>query len=57
MNIFIPIAENRFPKATDTSLLTLKNILEKKLESKPKLDLACTVTLNIVGKRGLILTS
>jgi len=29
MNIFIPIAENRFPKDMDTSLSTLKNILQK----------------------------
>jgi hypothetical protein len=29
MNIFIPIAEKRFPKDMDESLATLKNILEK----------------------------
>ncbi|MGZ5191660.1 MAG: SRPBCC family protein [Flavisolibacter sp.] len=29
MNIFIPIAENKFPKDMDASLSTLKNILEK----------------------------
>jgi hypothetical protein len=29
MNIFIPIAENKFPKDMDVSLSTLKNILEK----------------------------
>jgi uncharacterized protein YndB with AHSA1/START domain len=29
MNIFIPIAESKFPKDMDTSLSTLKNILEK----------------------------
>jgi hypothetical protein len=29
MNIFIPIAEKKFPKDMDTSLSTLKNILEK----------------------------
>jgi len=29
MNIFIPMAENKFPKDMDASLLTLKNILEK----------------------------
>jgi len=29
MNIFIPIAENKFPKDMDTSLSTLKNILER----------------------------
>jgi len=29
MNLFIPMAENRFPKDMDESLATLKNILEK----------------------------
>jgi hypothetical protein len=29
MNIFIPMAEKKFPKDMDTSLSTLKNILEK----------------------------
>jgi hypothetical protein len=29
MNIFIPIAERKFPKDMDGSLLTLKNILEQ----------------------------
>lgn len=29
MNIFIPMAEKKFPKEMDTSLSTLKNILEK----------------------------
>ncbi|HYM93648.1 MAG TPA: SRPBCC family protein [Chitinophagaceae bacterium] len=29
MNIFVPIAEKRFPKDMDESLSTLKNILEK----------------------------
>ena len=29
MNIFIPLAEKRFPKDMDESLATLKNILEK----------------------------
>jgi hypothetical protein len=29
MNIFIPMAEKRFPKDMDESLVTLKNILEK----------------------------
>ena len=28
MNIFIPIAERKFPKDMDSSLVTLKNILE-----------------------------
>ncbi len=34
MNIFIPIAENRFPKDMDASLATLKNILENGTGSK-----------------------
>ncbi|MEO6691791.1 MAG: SRPBCC family protein [Saprospiraceae bacterium] len=29
MNLFIPMAENKFPKDMDASLTTLKNILEK----------------------------
>lgn len=29
MNIFVPIAEKKFPKDMDESLATLKNILEK----------------------------
>lgn len=29
MNLFIPMAENKFPKDMDESLVTLKNILEK----------------------------
>ncbi|MBK8484400.1 MAG: SRPBCC family protein [Saprospiraceae bacterium] len=29
MNIFIPLAERNFPKDMDSSLFTLKNILEK----------------------------
>jgi hypothetical protein len=29
MNIFIPIAEKRFPRDMDESLATLKNIFEK----------------------------